>query len=474
MEQIRFSIIIPSYNVEEYIEKTLSSVYEQSYKNFEVVIVDDGSTDNTINIIKKFNYDNLKLFEQDHLGVSAARNRALKEASGEYIVFLDSDDWLDDWILDDLNEKINSNDKDTVYIGMFNTYKEEDEERNCVSEVLDREMINGKTQGEVLEYLYRKRLIYTVWRFVISRKMIVDNELFFLENYIHEDEEWVPRMLAKAKNFMLIEKPFYNYRIRKRSIMSTNNEYRQKCLIDISRRLLDFAEKEENEDIKLLYKRNAYRILFQSYLNVRNDAKPLEPYPEKQNKVLKNIIIHGCSRAGKTTLSLMLAQKLKYNLICEDNIVSGFEKGMPELEINHSDREGNSVRNIEPFLVGYIKSLNGINQKLRGINYVIEGSYLSIEKLKDYKKDFVVIGLVFDFSSPKEFFDNMRKYDQDYDWTKNLSDDELYKYAENLYNYNSYIKEKYDEYGIKYYIVSDNRDALFNEISHNVEKLIRM
>ena len=106
MKNIKFSIIIPAYNVEKYIAKTIVSILSQKYNNFELIVVDDGSYDNTVNIIKKFDDSRIKLFCQKNSGVSSARNKGISESSGDYIVFVDSDDYIEDWTLLEISKKI--------------------------------------------------------------------------------------------------------------------------------------------------------------------------------------------------------------------------------------------------------------------------------------------------------------------------------------------------------------------------------
>ena len=104
------SVIVPAYNVENYIGKGIESVINQSFKNIELIVVDDGSTDKTYSIARQYSSkDNrIKVLRQKNKGVSAARNRGIMEASGKYLIFLDSDDWLDEntvEVLVDLQKK---------------------------------------------------------------------------------------------------------------------------------------------------------------------------------------------------------------------------------------------------------------------------------------------------------------------------------------------------------------------------------
>lgn len=111
----KFSIIIPVYNSEQYLERCLDSVFAQSYKDFEVICVDDGSTDGSSDILKRYN---LKIITQENQGQGEARNRALEVARGEYIYFLDSDDYIDPTLLESVLEIFETTDTDLV---CFNT-----------------------------------------------------------------------------------------------------------------------------------------------------------------------------------------------------------------------------------------------------------------------------------------------------------------------------------------------------------------
>ena len=113
----KISLIIPVYNVQEYIEKALQSVVNQTFKDFEVIIVNDGSKDQSVEIVKKFirKYDNFRLINQENQGLSGARNTGLKEAKGEYIAFIDSDDFIENNFLEELYNLAVDNDADISY-----------------------------------------------------------------------------------------------------------------------------------------------------------------------------------------------------------------------------------------------------------------------------------------------------------------------------------------------------------------------
>lgn len=179
---------------------------------------------------------------------------------------------------------------------------------------------------------------------------------------------------------------------------------------------------------------------------------------------MKNIIIFGSSRSGKTELAKRLSKELNYSIIMVDSLVSAFQNSMPELEINHSNRDGKSIKNLEPFLLAYLKSINKIDKKARNINYVIEGSYFDFDKVIELSDKFVVIILLNQLDSPKEYYDMLKKYDKPHDWTYNLSDEELLEYCKNLYSHNQYLIKKCNEKDIKYYNTAIDRDKIFDKI----------
>ena len=114
MNKLMFSIIIPVYNLSDYIKETINNILNQKYKNFELILINDGSTDNTPNILKKFSnkYKNIKMFNKKNGGVSSARNLGLKKANGKYIYFLDGDDKIENDLLSNAYSKLKNNNID--------------------------------------------------------------------------------------------------------------------------------------------------------------------------------------------------------------------------------------------------------------------------------------------------------------------------------------------------------------------------
>ena len=142
MKKIRFSIIVPNYNKGEYISECLNSIFNQTFKNYEVIVIDDGSSDNSLDEIKKFD---VRFFRTNRLQAGGARNVGMKEASGEYIIFLDSDDYLNNNnVLKELDKLIK--DEDLIYFNyVMDKYGE-------ISTVLD-------VDGDISERIEKSRFL---------------------------------------------------------------------------------------------------------------------------------------------------------------------------------------------------------------------------------------------------------------------------------------------------------------------------
>lgn len=212
MDNNLVSIIIPVYNVARYLDECLKSVLRQSYTNLEIIAIDDGSTDASLEICYLYAVkdERLKVLHQDNAGVSAARNAGLSIMTGKYVLFIDSDDRIEQNMVEILVKAIEENDKnDAVFCG----YKEfDDETGRIIKEVapsklkqVDRDAGVAEIFGEYSTMLWNK----------MFRCSIIDKaDLFDVTLKIGEDELWMVNTLKKANNIMLIGTPLYYYRSR--------------------------------------------------------------------------------------------------------------------------------------------------------------------------------------------------------------------------------------------------------------------
>ena len=187
---MKLSIIIPTYNRSKYITKCLSSVLNQTYKNIEVIIIDDGSTDNTEEIIKTFNDERIRYFKNTNHGIGYSRNFGIEKATGDYIFFLDSDDYINSDSVDKMLKNINDND-----ILIFD-YKE-------IFESDIKEKINKIPVFNDYILLDHPELINLVnlgpCNKVYKKSLLIDNNIKFPEDIKYEDALFVIETLKNAK-----------------------------------------------------------------------------------------------------------------------------------------------------------------------------------------------------------------------------------------------------------------------------------
>ena len=198
----RFSVLIPAYNVEEYIERAIKSVGEQTYKNIEIILVNDCSTDKTGEIIEKMKnlYDNIVYIERDiNRKIGASRNIALDVARGEYIIFLDGDDYLaNNKVLEKLDKVIGEDKPDIIYLG----FKIEGNREELV--IPTPETCTKTYKAAVDKYP-------NVWSKCWRREFLEDNQIRFPENRFYEDLLFVYTSVMKAKTHKIANFVVHNY-----------------------------------------------------------------------------------------------------------------------------------------------------------------------------------------------------------------------------------------------------------------------
>ncbi len=181
----------------------------------------------------------------------------------------------------------------------------------------------------------------------------------------------------------------------------------------------------------------------------------------------KNIIILGSRRSGKSTLARMISNKYGYSLINIDNIIDTFEEIFPK-----NDDDENYDEYITNFINEYIKRLSSDSNFYNDKKYVIEGNVPNVEKIisnLDMEKN-TVIGLVYNEITQDQFFENMRKFDSPYDWTRYLSDELLQDKIKEYLDENDKISNSFDECSISKFDVSDKRELTFDIILDAIEE----
>lgn len=217
------SIIIPAYNVENYIDRCLESTLAQTYENIEVIVVDDGSKDSTWSHIKAFmaRDERVRGFHRDNAGVSASRNFALSQAAGEYIQFVDADDYLEQKAVETLVKALEENHADWVNC----QYQRVDERNNKLENYnFTKGLKHTDTEEAKFDFIKNVLLEYfvgfEVWNKLFKASIIKNNKLHFDENcHLGEDLAFNICYCFYADSIMCIEDRLYNYLIRDDSAM---------------------------------------------------------------------------------------------------------------------------------------------------------------------------------------------------------------------------------------------------------------
>lgn len=218
------SVIIPVYNVEAYLRECIDSVLSQTYKNYEIILVDDGSTDSSPEICDKYasEHENIRVVHKENKGLSHTRNMGLTVAHGEYVYFLDSDDYIDSNAFTMLVEAIEKEKSDILF---FDSWSFEDTQRNFdIPQSYKREKCYGTDSGlEMLEKLCESKDFHTaIPLFFLKNSFIREEKFAFLEGVIYEDVLFAYQMFCKAKRVTHINSPIYFRRYRANSIMTSN------------------------------------------------------------------------------------------------------------------------------------------------------------------------------------------------------------------------------------------------------------
>jgi glycosyltransferase involved in cell wall biosynthesis len=271
---MKFSIVIPVYNVEKYLHECLESIVVQTFTDFEVICVNDGSTDNSLEIINDFKnskIQDLKIINKENGGLSTARNAGICAAKGDYIFLLDSDDFIMPNALEILNKNIDN--QDFIWFSGKVFFE------NTKQEIVDKQFFESAISG--WDYYNKYALIPRRFHFVTAvlrlykREFLMKNQLFFREEIYHEDNLFTPICCYFAENVRVIPDILYIYRIREGSITQSENPVatlkRAKDTILIICELTDFFENADNIDKKTVYRQNAMWVLNAFYILCNNN-----------------------------------------------------------------------------------------------------------------------------------------------------------------------------------------------------------
>lgn len=263
---MKISIIVPVYNVQDYLERCIKSLINQTYKNIEIILVNDGSTDNSLEICNNYcnKDDRIIVINKENGGLSDARNYGICNATGDYILFVDSDDYIE---LDSC-EKFESIVKNNIMIDVVTSN----------AKVVDNNEISYLKHTCYSKYNFSNGIDYLSHEIknnsmsmasvlnLYNLKFIKDNNLYFKKGILHEDEEFTPRVFLKSKNIIHLDYCFYNYILRNDSIsrrcdLSLNAKHLFNTLYDLEKL---YIENVSGENQKILRNSLSEKYLYMS------------------------------------------------------------------------------------------------------------------------------------------------------------------------------------------------------------------
>lgn len=303
-----FSIIVPVYNVEKYIDRCLKSIVNQSYSDYEIIVINDGSEDNSIEIAKKYP---IKLINQKNSGLSAARNAGIKKATGKYLIFIDSDDFIEKDLLKNISKSL-ENSPDLIRFQAQTI-----DENNNIKKFPEKSFSN-KTGVEAFQQIVSFHFVESAWCYAYKRSFFEQEKFSFKKGTVHEDYGLVPLIIMKAKIVNSISYIGYNYFKRSGSIMTKNDYSYTKKKVEDFYNHYQYLIKEINKtslDSKI-FKSYAANSVILKICELNNFDYKLYKKKLNKDKVFNNLLTDSYLRKIKKIL-LQISPKMFYKYIAK-------------------------------------------------------------------------------------------------------------------------------------------------------------
>lgn len=284
---MKYSVIIPVYNVEKYINRCLKSILSQHYNDLEIIVIDNGSTDRSGSICDIYanEYANFSVYHIENHGVGSARNFGLSKARGEFIYFVDSDDYLVGNLFAEFEDKLTP-DLDLLVFSYYNSFEQEMTEKNRTKKILPYNGSYDKYDfSKIFKDLFLSDMLYTVWNKIYRREFLLENNLSFEQYELGEDVRFNLNAYRNVNKVYLSQDSYYVYVIgRKGSAMSSYNPKRLQYQLQ-ELELVDSLLKDWNIDSSNLDNTVKARILMSNIHNISKQKLPVI----KKVKLVKEI-----------------------------------------------------------------------------------------------------------------------------------------------------------------------------------------
>lgn len=283
---MKLSVIIPVYNTNKYLEKCLESIVNQTLKDIEIICIDDGSTDNSLEILNNFAKKDkrIKVLTQKNQGQSVARNAGIKAAKGEYIGFIDSDDWADETMFEKLynNAKTYNSDIAMCSITMFD---EKTGDYNTKDPYMTLDLFDKSFENRAFNYKDTLKFLFRIcvvpWNKIYKSEFLIGNNILFPEGLFFEDNVFCIEVLLNAENISIIKEPLIYYRRFSQTSTTTGEDIKKLDffkVFELEEKIL--RGKDIYEEIKEYFAQSKKNTLIYWYKKL-NDEKVKQEYYNK-------------------------------------------------------------------------------------------------------------------------------------------------------------------------------------------------
>lgn len=284
---VKVSVIVPVYNVEKYLDKCLTSLVNQTLKDIEIIVVNDGSPDKSQKIVDKYvkKHSNIKSYIKKNGGISSARNYGLKYARGEYIAFVDSDDYVDVTMFEKLYNKAKEKSYDVVECNLH-MVDDNDKLIKDVHHTLSYDVMTEEKQKKYMLNMYT-----SVWN-KIYKKSLFDKEIKFKLGVWFEDVEFLYKLVPFIKSIGFVNENLYYYVQRKGSITKTFDD-RLYCYVDNWNGIVNFYKEKGLYDKYYEELEYSYvRYLYASFIRQSSNYKDKKSFDKTVEMAIKNVKAH--------------------------------------------------------------------------------------------------------------------------------------------------------------------------------------
>ena len=323
--KVDVSIIVPIYNSEETLIKCLDSILKQKDTNFEVILINDGSSDESLNICRHYsnNYENIIIIDKKNEGSSVARNKGIDRASGRYIMFIDSDDWIEDTMLKDKYELAMKYNSDMVISGIKIDYMKKNE---IVKTIVNNYKFSfWKNIDEIslnIINIFENALINSSCNKLYKASILKENNIYFQRTEVGEDTLFNLSVLEKINSLLITDKSYYHYNKfdNKETLTGKIIDDSYKKYIYIHKEMLRLFEKWDrlnDEVIKYINRTMISQYLAVTYKIMRNKEIPYNAKKKMldsgyKNKIIQNTFKNVNANTWFEAIFRLLIRKRKY------------------------------------------------------------------------------------------------------------------------------------------------------------------